>query len=186
MKLYASYTSPFARHCRVALLQSNVECEFIDTDYAQSAANSATQKVPYLEDGAVKLTDSSSILFHIAQKSGGTFIKDAQEQELFSMTNTCLDATINLFLLENDGIKAETSGYLQRQQNRIVSALKELNNKVENLNGPLNTAQMRLACYVDWAIFRKRISIEGLDNLQALLENARTDASFNATAIPGS
>ncbi len=184
MKLYASYTSPFARHCRIALLQGAVDCEFIDTDYAQSAANSATQKVPFLEDGEVKLTDSSSILMYLSQKAGLPFIQDVQEQELFCMTNTCLDATINLFLLERDGITADASPYLQRQQNRIDSTLKALDGKVADLQGSLNTAQMRLACYVDWAIFRGRISIEGLSNLASLLELAKKDQNFTTTAIP--
>ncbi len=184
MKLYASYTSPFARHCRIALLQDNVDCEFIDTDYAQSAANSATQKVPFLEDGDIKLTDSSSILMYLSQKAGRTFIQDVQEQELFCMTNTCLDTTVNLFLLERDGITTESSAYLQRQQNRIESTLKALNDKVSDVQGPLNTAQMRLACYVDWALFRGRISIEGLSNLDNLLRVAKEDQNFNTTAIP--
>jgi glutathione S-transferase len=184
MKLYASYTSPFARHCRIAMLQSALECEFINTDYAQSAANSVTQKVPFLEDGDLKLTDSISILMHFAQKSGVRFIDELQEQELFCMVNTCLDATINLFLLENDGVDISASNYLQRQQNRIITILKALNNKVENISAPLNIAQTRLACFIDWALFRKRISIEGLTNLKALLETARLDEHFNATAIP--
>ncbi|EPJ43860.1 MAG: glutathione S-transferase related protein [Osedax symbiont Rs1] len=186
MKLYASYTSPFARHCRIALLQGNLECEFIDTDYVQSAANSATQKVPFLEDGDLKLTDSCSILYHFATKSATTFIKDIAEQELFCMVNTCLDATINLFLLERDGITVQSSAYLQRQQDRIDTTLQALNESLAKQSTSLNTAEMRLACFIDWAIFRKRISIDGLNNLQALLDTARKDAHFIATAIPGS
>jgi glutathione S-transferase len=184
MKLYASYTSPFARHCRIALLQGNLECEFISTDHAQSAEKSVTKKVPFLEDQGLTLTDSSSILFHLAQKSGRPFIESAQDQELFSMANTCLDSIINVFLLENDGVTADTSGYIKRQQGRILSALEALNTQAATHSAPLNAAQMRVACLVDWALFRKRISIEGLTNLQALLDTARQDDHFNATAIP--
>lgn len=184
MKLYASYTSPFARHCRIALLQGNIECEFVNTDHAQSAEKSATKKVPFLEDGDLTFTDSSSILMHLASVSDTDYIQTAQEQELFSMTNTCLDSVINVFLLENDGVTSETSGYIKRQQGRILTALSALDTKAAEHTAKLNTAQIRLACFIDWALFRKRISIEGLTNLQALLETARQDQHFNATAIP--
>ena len=184
MKLYASYTSPYARQCRIALLKGDIECEFITTDHAQSAEKSATKKVPFLEDDDQTFTDSSSILFHLAQKSGGTFIVDAEEQELFSMSTTCLDSIINVFLLENDGVTGETSGYILRQQGRINSTLAELNNKAAGHKAPLNNGEIRLACLIDWALFRGRINLAGLDHLQALLDTARLDADFNATAIP--
>lgn len=47
MELYGSYTSPFVRHCRIALLQTQQDCQFIETDAQQSATLSPTKKVPY-------------------------------------------------------------------------------------------------------------------------------------------
>ena len=185
MKLFASYTSPYARHCRIALLDSGLACEFVETSHAQSAESSATKKVPFLEDGDLTLTDSTSILFHIAEKSNYTFIQSASEQELFSMATTCLDSIINVFLLENDGVTDETSGYIKRQKGRILSSLENLDAKFANRNaGALNSAEIRVACLVDWGVFRNRISLDGLDNLKALLAAANTQESFKATAIP--
>ena len=37
MKLYGNYTSPFVRHCRVALLQQKLDCDFVEIDYAMTA-----------------------------------------------------------------------------------------------------------------------------------------------------
>ena len=102
MKLYGSYTSPFVRHCRIALLETGLACEFIETDQAGSAAKSPTKRVPFLEDGDVFLTDSSSILKHIREKAGTAFLSSASELDLFAMVNTALDATVNLFFLERD------------------------------------------------------------------------------------
>lgn len=186
MKLYASYTSPFARHCRIALLESGLECEFVETDHAQSAQNSATKKVPYLEDGDVKLTDSSSILFYIAEKSDCKFIQTAQEQEMFSMANTCLDSVINVFLLEIDGVDEKSSGYIQRQKDRVTTVLQELDKAAAShvAGTALNAGEIRLACLIDWGTARKRISLDGLSNLQALLAQANKNEHFKATAMP--
>ena len=35
MKLYGSYTSPFVRHCRVALEETGEQYQFVETDYTQ-------------------------------------------------------------------------------------------------------------------------------------------------------
>ena len=47
MKLFGSYTSPFVRHCRIVLAQHQQSYEFIPTDYAQSAQQTPTKRVPY-------------------------------------------------------------------------------------------------------------------------------------------
>jgi glutathione S-transferase len=73
MKLYGSYTSPFVRHCRIALIETGLAFDFIETDQTGSAAKSPTKRVPFLEDGNIFLTDSSSILKHIREKTGHTF-----------------------------------------------------------------------------------------------------------------
>lgn len=73
MQLFGSYTSPFVRHCRIALIETGLDCEFVETDYAESARRSPTKKVPYLQDKDVMLFDSCSILKYLREKAGGTF-----------------------------------------------------------------------------------------------------------------
>lgn len=185
MKLYGSYTSPFVRHCRIALIQSGMDFEFVETDYAMSAERSPTSKVPFLEDDGVTLTDSSSIVKYVREKSGERFLPDVEDYEMYAMTNTVLDSAINLFLLENDGITSDQSGYLKRQQERVESGLIELNRRFDPSEGITKDSALRCACFIDWALFRNRITIEKQENLGGLLAAANEIEEFAATAPPG-
>ena len=78
MKLYGSVTSPYVRHVRVALAQSGFDYTFVEADYAMSAERSPTAKVPFFEDGDLTLTDSTSILKHVREKSGMEFLEDSR------------------------------------------------------------------------------------------------------------
>lgn len=185
MKIYGSFTSPFVRHCRIALLETNLVCEFIETDALQSAKLSPTQKVPLLVDGDLTLTDSSSILKYIREKAGLSFFTQIKDFELFNMTNTVMDACVNIFFLEKtDNIKLTDSKYLQRQNSRVLSGLEALNKMELATQLPLTDGQIRLACFLDWGIYRNRINLFELDNLAKLLELAKKDKAFADTAPP--
>lgn len=185
MKLYGSYTSPYVRHCRVALAQSAYDFEFVEADYTMSAMDSPTAKVPYFIDDETKLTDSSSILKYIREKSGKAYLADIEDFENFTLATTLLDATINLFLLELDGFGPEDIKYLTRQKNRVENGLKEIDKRI-NLNQSIETdSVLRCACFIDWALFRKRIRIDGLSNIQGLLSKANELEVFSSTAPPG-
>jgi len=182
MLLYGSYTSPFVRHCRIALAQSGFDFELIEADYAMSAEKSPTAKVPYFSDGSIDLTDSSSILKYVREKSGQTYLKDIEDFELFTMTNTILDTSINLFLLENDGFGPGQISYLARQQNRIETGLNHLNTRYSANSDMSLDSSIRCACFLDWALFRDRITLDGLDNLQELVDKANKDEVFTSTS----
>jgi glutathione S-transferase len=193
MKLYGSYTSPFVRHCRIALLegqaQGSLECEFIETDIVGSGKLSPTKKVPFLQDinqgVEVELTDSASILMYLREQSGQAFFNDASDFNLFCNVNTVLDASVNLFFLElKDNILPTEGSYLERHQERVLSALSYFNESQYSSQAPFTDGELRLACFLDWGLFRKRISLEGLDNLQALLNAARNYDVFSNTAPP--
>jgi len=184
MQLFGSYNSPYVRHCRVALMQGNFDFDFVEADSAMSAENSPTSKVPYFTDGEIKLTDSSSIVKYVREKSGKPFLADINDYELFAMTNTLIDSAINLFLLEIDGATPDTVKYLGRQKQRIDNGLVELNARFDPADGIATDSALRCACFIDWALFRKRISIDGLDNLAALLQAANGVSEFAATAPP--
>lgn len=185
MKLYGSYTSPFVRHCRIALLQSGFDFDFIEADYAVSAEKSPTSKVPFFVDDDLTLTDSSSILKYVREKAEQNFLPDIQDYEMFCMTNTLLDSAINLFLLENDGVTPDQVGYLARQKERVNSGLVELNRRFDPAEGIAKDSALRCACFIDWALFRKRIDIGGCENLAGLLAVANEEKEFVATAPPG-
>jgi len=184
MKLYGSYTSPFVRHCRVALIQGGHAFDFIETDYDMSAEMSPTSKVPFFSDGEINLTDSSSIVRYVREKSGQSFLAELEDFELFAMTNTILDATINLFLLENNGFGPDQIPYLGRQKSRVESGLIELNNRIDAGKGISVDSNLRLACYIDWAIFRNRVDFTAHNKLLGLLESANQSEAFSSTAPP--
>ena len=184
MKLFASYTSPYARHCRLALNQFGINYEMIDTDYAASAAGSPTLRVPFLQDGDLKFTDSSSILMHLHGLAGMPFIASATDMERYALINTTMDATINLFLLERDGLTPDQGGYLARQQARVEAGLAALEAHPWNTQAPLGVCETRLACFLDWGLFRQRIRLDECPNLIRFLEQAREWPTFSETAPP--
>lgn len=184
MKLYGSYTSPFVRHCRIALLETHCACDFIETDQAGSAAQSPTKRVPFLEDGDVFLTDSNSILKHLREKAGQSYLTNTQELNQFCMVNTALDTTVNLFFLERDGVDLQAYEYTRRQAARIESSLAELNQLSLPTCAPYNDVHVRLACYLAWGLFRKRINIDAYGNLQKLLAGINQYQPFVDTAPP--
>ena len=181
MKLFGSFTSPFVRHCRLALMGSEIEWQLIDTDYAGSAKGSPTQKVPFAEVDALQLTDSCSILRYIREQSGAAFLKDVQQYDYFLLINTLADSTINLFLIEKGGDIAANNSYFARQQARINAGLQRLEELVSDHKLSDEDVLLRLVCYLDWALYRERISLGAYPQLSALLADKKTDAIFNAT-----
>lgn len=75
MELYGSYTSPYVRHCRLAMLEAGLDFKFVETDALASARKSPTQKVPFLKDGDITLNDSCSIVKYVRERSGKRFLK---------------------------------------------------------------------------------------------------------------
>ena len=181
-KLYGSLLSPFVRHCRIAFAQEQLEYEFIEVDNDTSAKNSPTKKVPYLINEDLLLSDSSSIVKYVREKSGKTFLADIHDFELFTMTNTLVDSALNLFLLEKSNVTPDSVGYLARQQSRLNDGLAELNSRFDPAKGLDTDSAIRCVCFIDWALFRERIHIDGLDNLIALREAAAKIDAFASTA----
>lgn len=184
MKLYGSFTSPFVRHCRIALLEANLACEFIETDAAASAVKSPTKKVPFFEDGAIALSDSSSILKYLREINGGTFCADAREYDQLCLVNTLMEAAINLFFLERDGITPTQSAYLTRHSARIESGLAELNNVPHSLQAPYTEAELRLGCFLAWVKLRNRFDFSQFKNLTLLLAQLENYPPFANTRPP--
>lgn len=186
MTLFGSYTSPYVRHCRIVLAQTDTPYTFVETDYAASNTGSPTKRVPYLHDGEAKLHDSSAIIHYLRQKNGQAFLPTVAETELFALANTVLETCVNLFLLEKSGISDPNNGFLQRQQARIDSGLAALDDSVAvkpDLSN-MNDAAWRIACLLDWGLFRQRINLDDTANLRAFLSVVRDWDIFSATTPP--
>jgi glutathione S-transferase len=186
MKLYGSFTSPFVRHVRIVLLETGLPCEFIETDQAGSAAQSPTKRVPFLQDGDMFLTDSSSIIKYLREQAGQEFCRTAKELDEFCLVNTALDTTVNLFFLKRDGVDVQSIPYLQRQVARIESSLAELNQLFLPERAPYTDAQLRLACYIGWCKFRQQIDFAPYPALESFYGTISVYPPFVATTPPQS
>jgi glutathione S-transferase len=51
--------------------------------------------------------------------------------------------------------------------------------------GPYNDAELRLLCYLDWVLFRKRFTFDEYPNLTAFLAGARAYQPFTQTIPHG-
>lgn len=184
MKLYGSYTSPFVRHCRIALLETELKCEFIETDAAASAQKSPSKKVPFLHDGDTQLTDSTSILKYLREKSGGAYFDNIAAYDVFCLVNTAMDACVNLFFLEKEGLTPARSDYLKRQQARVDSIFAELEKMPLPHSAPYNDMELRLGCFLAWGIYRQRFSLGDYPQLAHFLETLNNYQPFRDTAPP--
>ncbi|WP_041523917.1 glutathione S-transferase family protein [Gilvimarinus agarilyticus] len=184
MKLYGSYTSPFVRHCRIALAEAGFEYQLVETDASASAQQSPTKKVPFLQDGDVGLTDSTAIVKYVREKSGQSYFADIAEYDAFCLVNTSLDACVNLFFLERDGVYPEQSDYLQRQSARVSSTLAELDQMPLPSHAPYGDMALRLGCYLAWGEYRDRISLDAYPNLAKFLQALHHYQPFSSTAPP--
>lgn len=182
MKLYGSYTSPFVRHCRVALAQTGQNYTFAEADQATSGKLSPTKRVPFAEVDGLVLHDSAAILKYIREQAGQEFFSSVQDYDLFCLANTLLDTSINLFLLSKDGLTPAQSSYLTRQQERVDASLVALEKRDwGQVGADVSDGELRLACYLSWAIFRKLITITDWPNLQAMLARVDQHPSFANT-----
>lgn len=185
MKLYGSLTSPYTRHCRIALRSSEIASEFILRAPAEMGGISPTARIPYLDTGSFQYSDSTSILKYLRDQSNAEFLPDARDFDLFCLSNTVLDSAISILMSKRlDGLLPEKSQYLTRQAARVQSGLDDLEKRDLSSTLPLNDAEIRLACLLDWGLFRKLFDLEGRPRLQAHLRLAQSWEDFRETAPP--
>lgn len=184
LTLFGSFTSPFVRHCRIALLESGLPFEFQETNYDQSYAQSPTKRVPYLRDDDLSFYDSSAILHHLRQKSGRPFLSTPAETELYATANTLLDTGVNIFLLEREGIDERQAPYIQRQKDRVFTCLKALDAVDLSFEDNPSDPIWRIVCALAWAEYRKRFSFSEFGNLSLLMDRVAPISVFKQTAPP--
>ena len=192
MQLFGYKASPFVRHVRIALMQTQAlrqtqnAAEFIEIDGDYSAKHSPSMKVPFLKDGNLTLTDSTSILRYIREHAGQKFLPNIQSLDTYCLINTLLDSTINIFLLERDGLDPKSEAYqniayLKRQHARIKNGLEHLNSLKLNEQTLDIDVQLRLDCFLAWGLFPKRFTLDNLPHLQAQLDATHHDELFTLT-----
>jgi len=182
MKLFGSYTSPYVRHCRIVLAQTGQDCRFVETDYEQSAELSPARRVPFLYDDKLMLTDSASILRYLREKAGQPFFPDIRDYDLYLLVNTAMGSAVNLFLLERDGITPADCGYLVRQRGRVEDTLSFLDRQIgDGVPDANSDGMIRLGCFLSWALFRERISLDDHAALAQFQRQFESDPQIAAT-----
>jgi glutathione S-transferase len=194
MKLYGVRTSPYVRHARVALAQSDLDWE-LEQVTLDTIGQSPTLRVPFLTDGNLTLSDSSVIVRYVRERSGQSYLTTIADHELFALATSVLDTAVNVYLM-NIGDSTDladvptgtsTTGfdpktYFERQQERITVGMQELERCQLSFNHPYTDGEIRLACLLDWAAYRDTIDLSGKDNLCRFLTEIRTWPPFAETA----
>ena len=194
MKLYGVRTSPYVRHARVALTQSNLEWE-LEQVTLDTISRSPTLRVPFLIDGDLTLSDSSVIVRYVREQSGQAFLATVADHELFALATSVLDTAVNVYLM-NIGDSADLAEvpagasitgfdpktYFERQQERIAVGVQELEHCQLSSSQPYTDGEIRLACLLDWAAYRETIDLSGKDNLCRFLADIRAWPPFAETA----
>ncbi len=182
IQLFGTDTSPYVRHCRIALAQEAIPFEMVSSNLEQSAHDSPTKKVPYLKVRSGFLTDSCSILHYIRKERGKIFLSTTREANLFFLANTTLDTAINVFLLEKDGI---TEGpYLERQRSRIQSCFEALEREMSAWQDLMDDGFIRVGCLLGWVRFRQRFDFSSYYRLGRFENHCDQDFTFSESAPP--
>lgn len=183
IQLFGSLTSPYVRHCRIALAQTGLDFSLELTDLERSAVLSPAKRVPFLRDGPLLLTDSTVILKYVREKAGQAFLPTVQEAQLFFLANAVGESAINRMYLERDGIAPDSSEYLRRQQARVQTSLEALNGLDLAFPRP-HDGHLRLAVVLGWGLFRERLDLSPHGNLRAFLQQMEAIEAFAQTAPP--
>ena len=108
MKLYGVRTSPYVRHARVALAQSDLNWK-LEQVTLDTIGQSPTLRVPFLTDGKLTLSDSSVIVRYVREQSGQSYLSTVADHALFALATSVLDTAVNVYLM-NIGDSADLAG----------------------------------------------------------------------------
>lgn len=211
IKLFGHDTSPYVRRIRVLLAELGLAFERDSRSWTVADADvlrlNPMLRVPALsadrDDGTQQqLLDSKIIaaflyeeqrvsgqpLPHAALPVAPTMFDAASrwdDENLLSMIDAATDSTINLFVLELDGITRDKSAYLQRQQSRTESCLRYLDDKLAGRTtfheGRWSYLDIALTCSLDWMIFRDRYPVGAHPNLVRFLAEHAARPSLSST-----
>jgi glutathione S-transferase len=208
VKLFGHDTSPYVRRIRVLLAELQLPFER-DTHGWQDPSDdflaaSPIGRLPVLDRGAGApvrfLYDSRVIaeaLYALPHPTpGGTppFQDslwrpelDGRDRNVVSVSDGALDALVNVFCLEQDGIRTAQSPYLRRQEQRARDCLDWLERIYAGrttLDGRLAFVDVSVLCALGWIRFRNRMDLAPWPALGALEAAHRERPSLVSTRPP--
>lgn len=174
MRLYGTLTSPFARRVRIVAHQVEAPLELVRTDVedGQEALRriAPLRKVPVLDTGHEVLFDSHVIVDWLLTRFGDRGVRREsglgrwKEANLMTVVDGALDAAINAFYLQRDGVEATDGSYLQKQRERVGSAMKWVDQALSQTEGALEAPRLGLfeivlVTTLDWMVLRKAYDV---------------------------
>lgn len=188
-KLIGSLTSPYVR--RMRMVMENLPFELQEINIFEGPGLQELNKVnplnqiPVLLDGEKTIWDSR-VIFNYLNKKHNLQELSWEEENTLTAVEGALTSGINLFLLKRSGINTEESSlFIDRQKARIESVLHHLKPYLEDKAlDEWNFQTMTIYAFLEWATFRKVISLDDKPYCQAFLNKHAYRPAVKATAIP--
>lgn len=195
IRLYGSYTSPYVRRVRIVAEELGLPYEQVDTVPAEGQAElrerSPIWKVPVAEIDGQLVLDSHVITELLLDRYGQgklapLAIDDLEARNAISIIDGALDALINAFYLEKEGVTFEQAPYLKKQRERAASALAWLDQHTHGLfvtsKKQLGLPEIALGTALGWIRFRNVCDVEQYQQLMRCFEALEQRKSFIHTA----
>ncbi len=188
--LIGSATSPFVRRTRMLMEDLQYELKELDIyDGAEGAAYlhkvSPVHQIPVLIDAEKTIWDSRVIFNYLNQKHKLESMS-WEKENLLTAVDGAINSGVTLLLSKRSGLKTEDPVmYFDRQKERMASILDYLKNHMANDSGEeWNIVNMTIYSFLDWALFRKVISIDQRPECRRFLEIHATRPIVKLTQLP--
>lgn len=197
MRLLGTTTSPYVRRVRAVALELGVPFELVDTftdaGQAELRALNPLWKVPAVELEGRAIFDSRVITEHMLREHGPGPLaavdeSDVDARNMVTVIDGALDALINTFYLQRDGVTAAQASYVSKQHERAAAALGWVEARVDG--GWLTRArafglpELALVTTLEWMRFRDTYPVERHPGLVRCMEQHAGRASLVATRPP--
>ncbi len=193
LKLFGHDASPYVRRVRIVLAELQIPFERDVHSWQDPApefsAASPIRRVPMLDLGPgapVRHVFESRVITALLyamphpRPGGAPPFQDSVfdpglallDQNVVSAADAAQDSLVNVFLLENDGVRTEQSSYLRRQVDRGRACLDWLEARYQGKStlapGRLAYADVAVMSLLGWIRFRNRMDLTPWPELLAL------------------
>jgi glutathione S-transferase len=142
MKLYGSFTSPYARKARIVVKEKSLDCEFIEElpghDNERLNRLNPLVKIPVLEiDESRVLYDSPVIVEYLDSLAGKPLIPATgterwEVQRLHALGDGILDAVVTRMVEARRPEQLRMDEVIEKQEQKVANALVQLNQAVRS------------------------------------------------------
>jgi glutathione S-transferase len=147
IRIFGSFTSPYVRRVRIVCEELGLPFDQVDSTPPEGQAELRKRnpiwKVPAAEVDGQLVLDSHVITELLLDRYGGGKLAplpfdDLEARNAITVIDGALDALINTFYLEKEGVTFEQAPYLKKQRERAANALSWLD---QNVHEPFVTSR---------------------------------------------